>query len=61
MAIDMTRRHKEGWARAKTMLAEQINYLRRLIRAVRRLGLDYGNEQHFLQVVHELEKRFPAR
>jgi hypothetical protein len=49
---------------AETMLAElaeQINYLRRLIRAVRRLGLDYGNEQHFLQVVHELEKCFPAK
>ena len=48
----------------ETMLAdfaEHVNFLRRLIRAVRTLSTDCYNEQYFQQVVHELEKCFPAR
>ena len=41
-------------------LAEHVNFLRRLIRAVRQLSRDYRSEPLFRQVVNELEKCFQA-
>ena len=41
-------------------LAEHVNYLRRLIRAVRQLSADYDSEPYLRAVVCELEKCFPA-
>lgn len=42
-------------------MAERVHFLHRLIRAVRLLGSDYDNKQHFLSVEHELEKCFTAQ
>ena len=53
----------EGMLPLETMLAElaeHVNYLRRLIRAVRQLSTDYDSEPHLRAVVRELEKCFPA-
>lgn len=41
-------------------LAEHVNFLRRLIRAVRQLSADYDSEPYLQRVVRELEKCFPA-
>lgn len=41
-------------------LAEHVNYLRQLIRAVRQLSADYDSEPYLRAVVRELEKCFPA-
>ena len=53
----------EGMLPLETMLAElaeHVNYLRRLIRAVRQLSTDYDSEPYLRAVVRELEKCFPA-
>jgi len=41
-------------------MAEHVNFLRRLIRAVRKLSRDYDSEPFFRKVVNELEKCFQA-
>lgn len=42
-------------------MAEHVHFLHRLIRAVRLLGSNYDNKQHFLSVERELERCFTAR
>ena len=48
------------WETMLAELAEHVNYLRRLIRAVRQLSTHYDSEPFLIAVVRELEKCFPA-